>query len=627
MFSRRSALVVAGVALIAFGGALALRRKSSQASAHELSQRVGIVPFENLSGDAALDWPERLIPFAVAGQLQGLPRVTAFSARTPGEAVAQGATVVVYGHITRHGGKVRVRHFIEDARSSAVTFSGEHASASIRWTAALNSVAESVSGAVRPGAKPGPLGIHNDKAAMLLAEGLASSDAASAGARFQAAAEADPACGWCWQAWAERAGRSGGSGAAAGVIALSRSKGKDLDGLSRARLDLLDANLRNDLRARVRALDALTKASQGDATAWGQLGEAHVALRQYGPAETALERAAGVEPERGEFWNLLAYARAYAGKYGPAAAALDQYSRLDPGSANPLDSRGEIAMMAGKFTEAARTLEAAYEKDRQFNGGAALEKAALSRWLNGEKKEAGDLAERFLKARAEQGDPFAELTRARWESLFGQSSQARRRLLLLAGAGKSPAAPVAASILALQLLAEGDHPGAVQAARTARALARAPGQAVFASMAAQAVDPGAPLVEEAALRVEMRSLGLTARGDWSAAADAWREALQGAHGGADSPHRELLALCLVMSGRAAEAKPLLAAQWPLLTAEQSLLYDFLIYPNLFYVRAELARSENKAAEAQRNYDLFMQHSGDRADRFGQQARARAASRL
>ncbi|MBI5085066.1 MAG: hypothetical protein HZB13_10780 [Acidobacteria bacterium] len=627
MFSRRSALLTAGVALLGFAATAYLRRQYRHLAAHELSQRIAVAPFENLSGDAALDWTERLIPFAVAGQLQGLPRVTVFLARTPGEAAAQGATVVVYGHLTSQGGRVRLRHLVENAGTSKVMSTGEYSSDSVRWTEALNSVAQSVSSAVRQGAKPGPLGIHSDKAAMLLAEGLAKPDPVSAASSFQAAAEADPSCGWCWQSWAESAARSGGAGAATGVVALSRRKGRDLDNLSRARLDLLDANLRNDLQARVSALDALTHASQGDAVAWAQLGEARVALRQYGPAETALERAAAVEPDRGEYWNLLAYARAYAGKYGAAAEALDRYSSLDSASPNPLDSRGEIALMAGKFTEAAQALEAAYRKDTQFNGGAALEKAALSRWLNGEKKEAVELLERYLKDRTDHGDPFAELARARWEHLFGQHEQSRKRLALLAGAGKSPAAPLAASVLALQLLAEGDRAAAVPALRTARALAASPGQALFVSMAAQVVDPGAVLVDDAALRMEMRALGLTAVGNWSEGAGAWRQALKGARGGADSPHRELLALCLVMSGRVAEAKPLLAAQWPLLTAEQSLLYDFLIYPNLFYARAELARMENRSADAQRYYDLFLQYSGSRADRFGQMARARAASRL
>ena len=95
----------------------------------------------------------------------------------------------------------------------------------------------------------------------------------------------------------------------------------------------------------------------------------------------------------------------------------------------------------------------------------------------------------------------------------------------------------------------------------------------------------------------------------------------------DDPQRELLALCLVHSGQAAEAARLVAPRWPLLTPEERLLYDFMVYPNLFYTRAEVSRAKNDAAAAQRDYDLFLQYSGDRQDRFGELARARAAARL
>jgi len=72
---------------------------------------------------------------------------------------------------------------------------------------------------------------------------------------------------------------------------------------------------------------------------------------------------------------------------------------------------------------------------------------------------------------------------------------------------------------------------------------------------------------------------------------------------------------------------MLSGAWPLLSREQALLYDFLIYPNLFFVRAEAAAALKNSADAVRNYDLFLQYSGDRPDRFGRLARAKAASRL
>jgi hypothetical protein len=157
---------------------------------------------------------------------------------------------------------------------------------------------------------------------------------------------------------------------------------------------------------------------------------------------------------------------------------------------------------------------------------------------------------------------------------------------------------------------------------------RNPAQAVFAAFAAAAVDPASSSsIADPALRAEALALGLTLKADWPAAANAWKASIQLARGGADAAQRELLALCLVSAGRASEAAGLITRTWPLLTREQLILYDFLIYPNLFFVRAEIARAAGNTSDAQRYYDLFLQSEGDRQDRFGHLARARQAARL
>jgi hypothetical protein len=57
------------------------------------------------------------------------------------------------------------------------------------------------------------------------------------------------------------------------------------------------------------------------------------------------------------------------------------------------------------------------------------------------------------------------------------------------------------------------------------------------------------------------------------------------------------------------------------------LYDFLVYPNLLFTRAEIARASGRAEEARRLYDLFLQWAGSREDLAPQAVRARAAARL
>jgi hypothetical protein len=65
----------------------------------------------------------------------------------------------------------------------------------------------------------------------------------------------------------------------------------------------------------------------------------------------------------------------------------------------------------------------------------------------------------------------------------------------------------------------------------------------------------------------------------------------------------------------------------LLDADERLLFDFLVYPNLLFVRAEAAAARGDAAEARRLYDIYLRYAGPAKDRFGQMDKARGASRL
>jgi hypothetical protein len=71
---------------------------------------------------------------------------------------------------------------------------------------------------------------------------------------------------------------------------------------------------------------------------------------------------------------------------------------------------------------------------------------------------------------------------------------------------------------------------------------------------------------------------------------------------------------------------LLSRGWPILDNDDRLLYDFLIYPNLLFVRAEAAAGRD-AAESRRLYDLYLRYAGPGPDRFGQLEKARSAGRL
>ena len=104
-------------------------------------QRLAVLRFENLSSDLSLDWMGRAAPEVVAfqltganglhvitlGALHGLDRVLGpRPASAPGistevsEAMAAGATRVLYGQISRPGDRLRIDATLYDARAQRV---------------------------------------------------------------------------------------------------------------------------------------------------------------------------------------------------------------------------------------------------------------------------------------------------------------------------------------------------------------------------------------------------------------------------------------------------------------------------------------------------------------------------
>ena len=86
------------------------------------------------------------------------------------------------------------------------------------------------------------------------------------------------------------------------------------------------------------------------------------------------------------------------------------------------------------------------------------------------------------------------------------------------------------------------------------------------------------------------------------------------------------AWCLLRAGRPADAARMVQGGWAPLAGNDRLLFDFLVYPNSLYVRAETSAARD-AAESRRLYDLYLRYAGRNHDRFGQVEKARAASHL
>jgi Tfp pilus assembly protein PilF len=374
------------------------------------------------------------------------------------------------------------------------------------------------------------------------------------------------------------------------------------------------------------ALEKLVQADPSNAAALMELATAMTANRQFSRAENLYRNALQRNASQPELWNLLAYAQAWQGHIDAARQSLAEYDRLAPADPNPADSRGEIEWMAGNLPGAESWFLNSYRRDAKFNGGVALEKAALCRYLTGDEAAAEKLINQFLADRDRAGDALAAFHRARWQFLFGDTAGAEALLEGMLQRG-GPDAPLAASRLMLAALRNSDIPAARRYADVVRKLTPKAGNPFLVRIAAALADGDASAIPDPVLRSELTAVRLTLRGDFAQALPAWDESLRAPHGGSDTFAREMKAWCLLRAGRNAEAAGLVKAGWPLLDNDDRLLFDFLVYPNLLFVRAEAAAARGDAAEARRLYDVYLRYAGSSKDRYGQVDKARTASRL
>jgi tetratricopeptide (TPR) repeat protein len=111
------------------------------------------------------------------------------------------------------------------------------------------------------------------------------------------AADAEPGCGWCWEARAEGAVRSGNREEALAVFEKSR-KAAGLDEASRARLQLMEAGVRQDEAIRQQALARLAKLTPSNIQVLSELAASSARSRKWLEAESAYKRILDLDPDR-----------------------------------------------------------------------------------------------------------------------------------------------------------------------------------------------------------------------------------------------------------------------------------------------------------------------------------------
>jgi hypothetical protein len=466
--------------------------------------RYAILRFENLSGDPTLDWTGRAIgdslPSALAGTLDGpvlgasaLSRMSQTlgprPAAAPGistersDALVAGASRLITGYVARAAGQIRIAATEEDVATG-------------RTLRVLTATAASPMAATDQLARefsqhPSNLQTSNAEAWRAWAMALESPPAESENL-LRRALQFDPDFGAAWVTLASLNLARGDRAAAGNVIEQARHH--KLDELSRANLELAQADLTGDRSARIAATRKVSALSPADTVLLRSLAEAETAAGQFAAAASDWSKVTAAFPNDSLAWNSLGYARSWAGDYAGALAALGEYQRLRPKDPNPSDSIGDVNYLFRKFAEAAANYLDAYKKQPAFLQSGDLYKAAWAKFSAGDKAGADSLFSQFhaerLKAKAT--DDIIDLLAADWLYRTGRQSQAVDALRKFTA--ETPSAPLrmdAYAQLTIWDLLQGDRAQADKDSAAIGPTAASP--SVF--MSRFAAQPSAPAAE------------------------------------------------------------------------------------------------------------------------------------
>ncbi|MDX1981395.1 MAG: hypothetical protein SFV51_14090 [Bryobacteraceae bacterium] len=450
-------------------------------------QRVAILPFENLSTDASLDWIGSLAPVIVARQTAGASGMVTVSLAADHDLAAQRITSVVRGYYQKEGSQLRLRAALHDVASARV----------VRWfdqrgpmaggpLPLLDNVSRELAG------KADPYPSSNQEALAMLGAALASGEAAKRAELAEAAFHKDPRLtAAALEAAPLRAATGAGAEAVSIIEAAMRAASSDWD---RAQAGTLLGFLRRDRDQLAGALEVTARIAPANADVARQLGELATRKRDYAKAAGWFAKATDAEPGYIGLWNLRAYAEAYGLNFSGAKQSTKRYRDLAPLDPNAYDTTGEILWMAGEFAEAGQSFVQAQEKDPQFSGGLEFAKAAFSLWMAGDAAAADSMFQRYLESRRALSDPIVDLRHAHWLFLSGRQDQALTMAAKIAGTGGEIGSR-ALSFVSFWHTRIGQRDLAREEAAKAATLARSPGSQSMAALAGLFAQPKASPAE------------------------------------------------------------------------------------------------------------------------------------
>jgi tetratricopeptide (TPR) repeat protein len=370
--------------------------------------RLAVLPFENLTGDSALDWMASAAPAMVTAELSGNPKLLAIRAGSVNDGYLASADRMVHGFFVKRGGTLRIQVEVEDASRHKMV---ARAVESGDLLPAMNAIAKRLDSSAHPFS-------------------TASADAVSAWGRheYERAVGIDPDFGAAWLAWADSLAQRGEASQAVGVTERALSRTGLRSETDRARIDLLAASLRKDAAAREKALGTLVKLEPSDTSLLSMAAETEMNLRNFTAAAGYFKSTLRVDPSAAGAMNLLGYAEGYGGDLDAARKTLEEYGRQAGQKTNSLDSLGEVYFVRGHFSDAEKYFLQAYQGEPTFGDGAELMKAAFARWLGGDLTGADGLLLRYLEDRNKLHDPLIVWREAVWDFVTGRRDEALAKL-------------------------------------------------------------------------------------------------------------------------------------------------------------------------------------------------------
>jgi tetratricopeptide (TPR) repeat protein len=369
--------------------------------------RYAVVRFENLSGDASLDWTGRaaseVLAWRLSGALDGpvlsdqaLNRAAAGMGGNPqprAKALLAGATRLIAGYVERGGSGFRICAYEEDlvTHRNVRVLSAE----APQPIEAIRQLVREFSNSARP------YPTSNGEALKLYATALDESPE-NALPDLRKAVDRDPQFGPAWLSLVDATGLRGDRAALLDVI--REALRHKIDPADSAAVQFEKAVLENDKEARVTALRAMMANNPGDLILLRNLAETEAGAGDFRGAAINWGKLREQAPDDRNAWNQLGYTLAWAGDYGKAIAALKEYAARWPDDPNALDSTGDVEYLYGKYAAASADYLKANEKNPQFLNGGELYKAAWAQFRAGDRAKADATFERFKTARGKSGD-------------------------------------------------------------------------------------------------------------------------------------------------------------------------------------------------------------------------------